>query len=148
MEDFRQRPKGDFLAGANWNQLYALTKYWISDLQFFKDDLNFLNKLIDKYFIWITRDENMEAVTKIQVNLRKTRNKCTDLLAKTEKHLQQLGSMIEEEKEDSRIFRLEHEHLENEITEFVKEFRKNRREVFQITEHIMDSEELAGLAGN
>lgn len=148
MEDFRKRPKGDFFAGAEWTQLYALTKHWISDLQFFKDDMNFLNKLIDKYFIWITSDDNMEAVTKIQENLRKTRNKCTDLLVKTEKHLQQLGYMIEKEKEDSRIFRLEHEHLENEITDFVKDFRKNRREVFHITEHIMDSEQFTGLAGN
>lgn len=147
MEDFRKRPKGEFFVAAKWPQLYALTQHWISDLQFFKDDLNFLNKLIDKYFIWITRDENLEAVSKIQESLRKTRNKCTDLLAKTEKHLQQLGNMTEEEKEDSRVFRLEHEHLENEITDFVKEFRKNRREVFSITEHIMDSEQLAGLAG-
>lgn len=148
MEDFRNRPKGEYLQNANWEQLYALTRHWISDLQFFKDDLNFLNKLIDKYLIWITKDENMKAVSLILADLRKTRNTCADLIQKTEKHLQQLANMAEEENEASRIFRLEHIHLENEISAFVKDFRNNRKETFKITEHILNTEELAGITGN
>lgn len=147
MEEFRQRPKGEFLEEANWSQLYVLTQHWISDLQFFKEDLNFLNRLIEKYFIWLTRDENLEAVKVIQEKLKGTRNSCTDLLSKTQKHLVQLGSMIEKDTGQARVFRMEHEHLEDEIMAFVKAFRQNRKEVFRITEHIMDTEELSGITG-
>lgn len=145
MENFRKRPKGEFMIHANWDQLYLLTKHWISDLKFFRDDLKFLNKLIDKYFIWIDNDESIKEVSRLRSELQAMRIRCEDLLSKTEKHREQLGVMIEKDSDDSRIFRLEHEHLENEITDFVKAFRKNRVKTFKITEYIKDTEDLSGI---
>jgi len=43
----------------------------------------------------------------------------------------------------SHKFRTEHEQLEDDLTAFVKDFRKNRKEVFTITEQIIDGEEMA-----
>ena len=37
-------------------------------------------------------------------------------------------------------FRNEHEILEDELAQFVKDFRANRKEIFKITEHIIDGE--------
>jgi hypothetical protein len=45
-------------------------------------------------------------------------------------------------KYDSHTFRTENELIEDEVEEFVKSFRKNRKETFEITEHVLDSEEL------
>ena len=145
MEDFRKRPKGEFMIQANWDQLYLLTKHWESDLKFFRDDLKFLNKLIDKYFIWIDNEESIEEVSKLRNELQKIRSQSEDLLKKTQKHREQLGVMIEKDSDDSRIFRLEHEHLENEVTEFVKAFRQNRKDIFRITEYLKDTEDFSGI---
>ncbi|HSP11425.1 MAG TPA: hypothetical protein VLO29_02780 [Salegentibacter sp.] len=145
MENFRKRPKGEFMIQANWDQLYLLTKHWVSDLKFFRDDLRFLNKLINKYFIWIDNDESISEVSKIKSKLQEIRSRCEDLLSKTEKHREKLGILVENDSDDSRIFRLEHEHLEDEITYFVKAFRKNRMEIFKITEYIKDTEDLSGI---
>lgn len=130
---------------ANWEQLYLLTKHWESDLKFFRDDLNFLNKLIDKYFIWIDSEESINEVSRIRSELQEIRSRCEDLLHKTQKHRAQLGVMMEKENDDSRIFRLEHEHLENEVTDFVKSFRNNRKEIFKITEYLKDTEDFSGI---
>lgn len=143
MENFRQRPKGEFMIQADWDQLYLLTKHWESDLKFFRDDLQFLNKLIDKYFIWIDDDESIKEVSKLRSELHEIRSRCEDLLHKTQKHREQLGVMIENDSDDSRIFRLEHEHLENEVTDFVKSFRSNRKEIFKITEYLKDTEDFS-----
>lgn len=143
MKEFRNRPKGEFLMEAKWEELYALTQHWRSDLEFYSEDIDFLNRLVDKYFIWINDERNIASVREIQDNLRRIRIKCRDLLDKTQKHLNQIGSLIEEESADSRIFRLEHEHLEGEIADFVKAFRENRREVFKITEYIVENEQLS-----
>ncbi|HEY9184262.1 MAG TPA: hypothetical protein VIM94_02945 [Salegentibacter sp.] len=145
MENFRKRPKGDFMIQADWDQLYLLTKHWESDLKFFRDDLQFLNKLLDKYFIWIDNDESINEVSKLRSELQNIRSRCEDLLDKTRKHREQLGVMIEKDSEDSRIFRLEHEHLENEVTDFVKSFRKNRMDIFKITEYLKDTEDFSGI---
>lgn len=45
MENFSLRPKGDFTWSAEYQQLYILTEHWESDLQFYKDDLQFLHHL-------------------------------------------------------------------------------------------------------
>ena len=45
-------------------------------------------------------------------------------------------------KYDSHKFRTEHQQLENDITKFVKTFRTNRKEVFEVTKHLIESDEL------
>lgn len=125
----------------NWEQLYVLTEHWKSDLLFYKDDLRFLHHLIDKYFIWITKAENLAMVKEMKTDLFMLGQTCDDLLEKVGKHMIQIGYLIEKPKrQDAGIFALEHQHLEEELTHFVKTFRNNRREVFAITEYIMDSE--------
>lgn len=146
MEDFRKRPKGEFMIEANWEQLYLLTKHWESDLKFFKDDLKFLKKLIDKYFIWIDNDISIKQVSKIRAELMDICSRAEDLISKTKKHRERLGVMIEKDSDDSRLFRLEHEHLEDEITTFVKAFRKNRKDIFKITEYLKDTEDLSDIS--
>jgi len=146
MNIYRDRPKGTFIQEANWQQLYVLTQHWKKDLEFYKDDLRFLHGLIDKYFIWITEKENLDSVKKIGINLLTITGKCQDLLEKISKHILQLGVLVENPgKEESRIFRLEHEHLEDEIADFVKSYRENRKEVFTITEYVVDNEKLVHL---
>jgi len=146
MNIYRDRPKGKFIQEANWQQLYVLTQHWKKDLEFYKDDLRFLLGLIDKYFIWITENKNLDSVRKIGRNLLKISEKSEDLLEKVSKHILHLGNLVEEPlKEESRIFRLEHEHLEDEIADFVKSYRENRKEVFTITEYVVEIEKLVHL---
>lgn len=142
MSDFRNRPNGTYILDANWEELYILTKHWKSDLLFYRDDLNFLDNLIDKYIIWISKKEDMEAVRKIDNSILETAKKCTDLLHKVDKHLTHLVNLIENPfKHDAHQFRAEHQQLEDDITNFVKLFRNNRKEVFEVTKLVIESDE-------
>ncbi|TYP98997.1 hypothetical protein C7447_102315 [Tenacibaculum adriaticum] len=146
MENFRQRPKGEYTWEAAWSQLYVLTEHWKSDLQFYKDDLRFLHHLINRYFIWMIRKDNVTDVRKIIKNLHELDLQCSELLKHVNTHLSHLGALIEDPfKYDSHEFRKEHGKLEDNITEFVKAFRKNRKETFHITEHVIESEKLGYL---
>jgi len=145
MEVYRNRPKGAFNQKAKAAELYALTQYWKSDLEFYKKDLTFLNNLINYYFIWITEKEHIDMVTRIEKGLMETRKQCVDLLEKVSKHRQRLGQWVTHDKlEDARLIRTEHEHLEDEIADFVKSFRKQRKESFCITEYVVDAEKQLG----
>jgi len=142
MNDFRNRPNGTYIFDANWQDLYVLTEHWKSDLLFYKDDLNFLDHLIDKYFMWISKKEDIDAVRTIEKSIAETNKKCAVLLQQVNKHLTHLSNLIDHPfKYDSQKFRNEHQKLEDDITNFVKAFRANRKEVFKVTKYVIESEE-------
>ncbi|WP_019670364.1 hypothetical protein [Eudoraea adriatica] len=127
----------------NWQELYILTDHWKSDLDFYKDDLRFLHHLIDKYIIWITKDDNLNLVKDIEKNLFEIKKKSVDLRKELSTHQGNLGLMVENPVQSSNPqFLKDHEVLEEKVSNFVKLFRSNRKEVFKITEYIIDSEEL------
>jgi DNA-directed RNA polymerase subunit L len=143
MSDFRNRPKGTYLFEADWQELYVLTEHWKTDLLFYKDDLKILHHLIDKYFLWISKKENLNQVKKIEESLNKIDKQCTSLLTRVSKHLHHLAELIDHPfKYDSHQFRTEHEVLEDNIADFVKDFRKSRIEVFELIEQLIESEKL------
>lgn len=146
MSDFRKRPKDNFIQETDWQELYVLTKHWKSDLLFYKDDLRFLHHLIDKYFIWITKKDNLTEVQKVGRHILEDEKACDQLLEKTAEHTSHLADLIDDPfKYDSNMFRKEHQDLEDKITVFIKTVRENRKQLFSVTEHILDSEQLAHL---
>lgn len=149
MSDMRENDELDFLKDGPWDELYVLTSHWKSDLEFYRDDLRFLHHLADKYFMWITKQENLDMVKELKQGLFDLGTTCTDLLAKVDRHHVQLGRLVENPNEaDAGVIKTEHEHLESEISQFVKAFRDNRKEVFAITEYVIDSEQLASIMGS
>jgi len=130
----------------NWEKLYFLAKHWKSDLEFYKDDLRFLHNLIEKYLIWITKKENLESVADIRKKEHGLTLSCEELLKKVSAHLQMASNIVKGGNDTSRkIFFTSHAELENEIAVFVKSFRESRKEVFKVTEYVMDSEELRNI---
>lgn len=133
-------------ADPKWQALYVLTEHWQSDLEFYKDDLRFLHHLVDKYVIWITKSENLEIVREIMLSVNDLKKKGFKLIEKVADHKHNLA-MLEKDatKERWEKVKTDHGEMENAMYNFVKEFRANRKEVFRITEYIIDSEELTNL---
>lgn len=143
MLELRMRPKNNYIFETNWDELYALTEHWLSDLHFYADDLKFFHHLIDKYFIWINEPEHQLEVEKILQEVIELTDRAQDLLKKTAKHQGHLKDIMEEPfTYDSQKFREEHQKLEDEISAFVKRCRDQRKEVFSVIEHVVDKERL------
>jgi hypothetical protein len=121
MNDFRIRPNGNYIFNANWQELNVLTEHWKSDLLFYKDDLKFLDHLIDKYFIWISKKEDFNLVKSIEVGIVETSMECSNLLQRVNKHLADIAAiLVNPFKYDSQKFREEHQQLEDDISVFIK----------------------------
>ena len=144
MTDFRQRPKGKYIQDSDWAVLYELTQHWKSELLFYSDELRFFRRLIDNYFIWMTLGENLDAVRELEMDMLDVEKKSKDLLLKVSKHLIQLAESVEDpENKPTRVFRMEHESLEDDISLFTQKFRFIRKDVMAVTEQVLQSEQWA-----
>jgi hypothetical protein len=149
MNTYRQRPKGSFTEDASWEELYRLAKTWQADIEFYQDDSKFLQHLVDKYFIWLIEKDSYQMVRNLQNNLLKITSKCEDLLKKIDVHLEKLAGMFEHPSiKESRVLRMEHEHLEDEIHDFEAFFRGSRKSIFTMVESVVFSEKVKHLLGH
>jgi hypothetical protein len=130
----------------NWQELYILVKHWRSDLEFYKDDIRFLQQLIEKYLIWITKKENLDRVAGIRKKEHDLALSCDKLHQITTDHLGIIADFLEGKGSISESeFLSRHGKLETSMSDFVKDFRESRKEVFKVTEYVMDSEELQNI---
>lgn len=143
MKNNQPLEKNNFEIETTWQELYIITKHWKSDIQFYKDDLKFLQHLINKYLIWITKKENLDNVMNIGSNLLKTSKSCEQLNDAVDKHLTHLAGLMKNPFQyDYQSFKIEHMALEDQFSEFLKLFRKNKKATFAITEYVIDDEQL------
>lgn len=124
-----------------WQSLYIVAEHWQSDLKFYDDEIQFLRKLVDRYFMWLTDDQNIDktrAVASDLIGLEKRKN---DITRQVEGHLKDLASMVKKESiENLDRHKDEHAELEESMARLMKDFRRIKKGIFQLTEAIMESE--------
>ncbi len=129
----------------NWYEMYILVNHWKSDLEFYREDIRFLQQLIQKYLIWITKKENLDRVSVIRKKGHELAQKGIELQEKVSKHLSEVVDAIEGRTVSREDFLNRHEQLERDYAQFVRDFRVKRKEVFKVTEYVIDSEELQNI---
>jgi hypothetical protein len=129
---------------ADWQGMYIIGEQWKSDLLFYNDDLKFLEHLKEKYFNRVFNNEEITRVLKIEITLNQVKLKCEELLINTYQHLTKIARLIDVPfKYDSYLIRKEHDCLEFEILNFIKQYRSNKAAVFAMAEQVMENSELA-----
>lgn len=130
-------------SNSSWEELHIITDKWKSDLDFYSFELRFLHKLIDKYYIWLTNDELLNEVEQIASRVA-TANKVRNVLTiKTLKHLRHIEDVFENEfVYDAQEFKNEHAELENKLVNFYKNFKLLKKEVFALTEQVLEGEDV------
>lgn len=136
--EFRLRPNNNFVNEADWQGLHTLSLHWKSDMAFYIDELRFLKKLIDKYFIWLMKNESIETTQDLLNRLTKIHYRAEDLVSTIDK---QLNYIVKEIKyplvHNDTSFRKQHAELEDLITDFLKDFRPIKQEVFALAENVL-----------
>lgn len=144
--ELRFRPKSDFLHQAGWQELYVLTEYWNSDMNYYIDEFRFLRNLIGRYFIWLVNNENIGQARAIYNKIVEAEQQKDQIHDKIRRHMQRLSDLAKDpDAHGEEEFRNEHARLEEEVAELAKKFRSIKKEVFDISEHIIESEKLQHL---
>lgn len=147
--EFRPRPKSDYLQNAEWQELHVLTAHWQSDMNFFEDELRFIDILFEKYFTAMIDKDNIEKTKAVASNLADVKSKRDTLAQRIVKHLHHIEElMINPFAQDASAFRSEHAALEDDLASFAKSFREVKQQVFQLTERIARTEKSKHLIAN
>lgn len=130
----------------NLQQLFLLTEHWQSDVAFYKDEFKFLYRLIDKYYIWLTNDQHIEEVRKMVKTVLEMQHELTVISTQLSSHLISIGKRIDKPNAAAElVLREEHAILESKIGQFYRNFKVIKKEIFTITEVVIESEKLQHL---
>lgn len=142
----RLSPKDDALHSPYWQEVHALIEHWRSDMEFFRDELNFLRNLIDRYFIWMTMEENLSEVQVAANDVVKLMRERDRVASFIKKHARDLKMLMEGKINlEGREFREDHGQLEDDLACFANKFRSVKKHVFQVSERVLESEKLQHL---
>jgi len=143
---FRIRPKSDYLQKASWKDLFLLAEHWQSDMDFFRDELKFLHRLVDKYFILLIKEEHLSQTQSIVIEIENLSKKVDQINENIVIHLDHLEAIIgKSSMYDKQKFRDEHEQLEEKLVVFTKHFWKVKKDVFGIMENMLREDKLQHL---
>lgn len=128
-------------------ELYKFAKEWKSDLEFFRDDLQFLSNLIENYFVWIVEKGNVDDIRVLNDALNDLKRKCRVLLKRLAKYMGQLAKSMETISTSSILYlNEEHRQLKKDMEKLTKTFREVKKDVFVIAEHAVDAKRLQFIA--
>jgi hypothetical protein len=141
VSNYRNRPKGDYLRDAKWQDLHELTDQWQGDLEFQLYEIDFLDSLIDTYFVKLLVQENLDELRELQIDLYKAKTQSEKLLERINKHLDHIGELLSKSlKIDDLVFRFEHERLEDDISQFIANQKVTKFTVLKMTKDVLENE--------
>lgn len=138
MSNYRNRPKGNYIKEATWEELYTLVAYWEDDLEFVLQGIKFQESLIDSYFIKLLLYENLDELRALKIDLFYSKNECKSILRRTQIYLKQIALIIKEpHKYGTQEFRIKHEIFEDEISTYINNLKELRRTVYKMINDIL-----------
>jgi len=140
MKKAKESPSAQF--EKELNQMYVRTEHWISDYEFFEDEVNFLINLMDKYFVGAIlsdagKNENLKGVVDRLLQLEESRK---NIAALNKENLTYLARLIQnKEIFDPEECRDRQSDLESDHLDFLRRYRSIKKEVFRLAEELLQS---------
>lgn len=126
--------------------LYAVTRHWHSDIQFFADELDFFKMLIEKHLVLLIDPKNIDQTRTMVSHVLNLEKERAALEERISIHTEHIASLVENPfVQNVQDYREEHTRLENDFPAFVKKFRAIKKEVFTLTEGVIRSEKVRHL---
>lgn len=143
----RVRPKSDYLKNASFSELHRINLEWESEIKLWQDELNFFQRLIDKYIMKMVHESTLAKVQDIVNQIIYYNDTDIDaIMLKIKTHEKHLEQLLEDKfSHDETLFRMEHEDLEEEVTLFMENFKKFKQEIFKVMDELLKEEKLRHL---
>lgn len=127
----------------NWQAMCRTAETWVSDLSFYKDDLNFLQNLIDSYFSEMVENTSLDEIREEIMGFQDIRHRNNVLLKEVKEHLRHLALCASEQEHQNGGDPIHlHEHFQQKLAKFNYDFRELKREIFGIVDMLLENREM------
>lgn len=110
-------------------------------MNYYSDEIGFISKLIDKYSIWLTHEDNIRRVEKVKTRLAVLNDFKGDLIHGILKHMSHIKNLMENPfSHEDTVVRDEHGRLQDDFADFFKALRGLKKEAFSLTGAAIDRE--------
>ncbi|MCB0761451.1 MAG: hypothetical protein KDC12_08020 [Flavobacteriales bacterium] len=136
MMDLFLTRKDKFHDQSSLEDLHNVTLNWESQVQFWKDEIRFFQDIIDKYFLQMVSNDNLDTTTEIVDEMSSIRDRgLSDLMSKMELHEEHLSSLMNQEWSEE-AYRKEHIKLAQDMHQFNNGLVQLKQRVFNLVEDV------------
>ncbi len=140
------RTTADFKEEKNKIKLFKSRKeslQWINELEFIKDERIFLEHLLGSHFLALSTPKLYEPTKELITDLKKVENKRHELLVIIKIHKKRIATLIESIESTEKLeFKNEHSKIKKEFKKYVLNFKKVKKDIFDIIKEIMKKDKL------
>ena len=128
--------KNDFLLQEHPVNMHVEAREWLSELEFCKTELAFLNKLLNKAFLSAVSIKKINALDIIDKKIKVFKEKMLkEILDSVILHEQHLASLDENSfAQDAHVINQEHNKTSMGVKAFMSSVKKIKQEIFDFTE--------------
>lgn len=133
----------------DWESMFVMAEHWKSDMDYFLEELNFFRSIVDKYFISLIDEKHINSTRHLATGLAEFDKKRLEIHNTLKTHLAQLTNLIQNPfAQEAQVSADLHLKLEGLMSDFVKNFKSLKKEVFRLAEDVMVSEKAKHLLGS
>lgn len=144
------RSNNEAVLQADLDELHKMSRFWISEIAFWKDETRFLQKLLGTYFMQLVEEEGtLKHGNMLMESLDAFQNETlSGLLKGVQNHEKHLAVLLENPFHDTEIaYREEHQRLEGRVSGVMKEFQLLKKEIMLLSEHFLHENKHLDLLG-
>ncbi|HCN83465.1 MAG TPA: hypothetical protein DIT07_07550 [Sphingobacteriaceae bacterium] len=118
---------------AELQEYYLSGKHWISDLEFLKEELNFLKKLFERTFPPLIKKDDFERIADILIRAAQIDKAQGELKNAIQDHLHKLEHLINRSDQIFEISLIEtHTQLEQKIKKVLQDLKSAKKIIFDV----------------
>ncbi|WGD34264.1 hypothetical protein [Olleya sp. YS] len=124
------------------DRMHDMSKNWLSDLSFIKDEQLFLEDLITNYTQKIIDSDALDRAQNVATALQRTKRGNQKLLTALKKHENELQIMVDgkDELEKENKYKSDHQEFTKTISSFYFDYKAVKFEIFELVKQLMKTD--------
>ncbi len=128
----------EFLLRESLLDLHKTSKHWVSEVDLWKLELGFFQKLLDAVANKVTTYQGKKTIGHLQNLITYYQGELMDEFAKAvRKHEKYLNRLIQEEDGEEQSHKVKHEIIDDKINTFRDRFKDYKQELFTFIEELL-----------
>jgi hypothetical protein len=144
MKEIKQHVKAGYWESTDLETLHKMSRMWLSDFGFYKDELHFMESLLQKHFVYFFEKERVDTVQPLAKRLSTTMTtQLSDLKKEVSLHEVDLARMLKSgDKLNGKSYRATHAKLNERIWQFEEDLKLVKKDLFKIAEQVLREEKM------